>query len=131
MQRLVRRGLRFIVLIRDYVRDYESTYILRDRLQHFCHWGTQMRIFLRFYSRADLKGDSGLPALILSPILLNCQQNLSSVQHLIFGLLDQAPGWVPGWAHEKYADHRFTRFLVLRLHTPFRLMVEETFPIPT
>ena len=100
-------GLRFIVLIRDYVRDYESTYILRDRLQHFCHWGTQMRIFLRFYSRADLKGDNGLPALILSQILLTCQQNLSSVQavqHLIFGLLDQAPGWVPGWAHEEYAD---------------------------
>ena len=71
-----------------------------------------MRIFLRLYTMADLKGDNGLPALILSQILLNCQQNLSSVQHLIFRLLDQAPGWVPGWAHEEYADRRFTRFLV-------------------
>ena len=92
----MRRGLWFIVLIRDYVRDYESTYILRDRLQYFCYWGTQMRIFLRLYSMADLKGDNGLPALILSQILLNCQQNLFSVQHLIFRLLDQAPGWMPG-----------------------------------
>lgn len=88
-----------------------------------------MHIFLRLYSMADLKGDNGLPALILSQILLNCQQNLSSVQHLIFRLLDQAPGWVPGWAHEEYADRRFTRFLVRRLHT--RLMTGETFPIRT
>ena len=44
-----------------------------------------MRIFLRLYSMADLKADNGLPALILSQILLNCQQNLSSVQHLISG----------------------------------------------
>ena len=51
-----------------------------------------MRIFLRFYSRANLKGDNGLLALILSQLLLSCQQNLSSVQNLIFGLLDQASG---------------------------------------
>ena len=63
-----------------------------------------MRIFLRIYSRANLEGDNGLLALILSQILLNCQQNLSSVQNLIFGLLDQVSGWVPGWAHEEYAD---------------------------
>ena len=88
-----------------------------------------MHIFLRLYSMADLKGDNGLPALILSQILLNFQQNLSSVQHLIFRLLDQAPGWVPGWAHEEYADRRFTRFLVRHLHT--RLMTGETFPIRT
>ena len=63
----MRRGLWFIVLIRDYVRDYESTYILRDRLQYFCYWGTQMRIFLTIVLNGGFKGGQWTPRTDIGP----------------------------------------------------------------